>query len=246
MLPGHPPFQERLIRRFSALTALDAVDVAQLKDIAQRSIRLNAGRELPVQIQAAHSRLLVLDGWLARTKCLRDGRRQIIGFYVPADVVELDSRPDFPISTNVAAVNDAVLCPAPTSAGLMDAYGAAAVLDHAFLYRQVVRLGRMSAFERVKDWMLEIRDRLGRTGMGEPNVFGLPITQELLGDTLGLTAVHVNRTLKSLREAGVLTWRSGIVRFLEQDALSTEGPAAAARLGERGTADRAASRLLSI
>ncbi|MHA6719869.1 Crp/Fnr family transcriptional regulator [Sphingomonas sp. RS6] len=168
---------------------------------------------------SARHRFFVLDGWLARSKCLRDGRRQIIGFYLPGDVVCAMATRDLPIATSVAAVDEVVLCPAPEDPDFMKMYANAAELDQSYLYRQVVRLGRMSAFERVSDWMLEMRDRLLLAGMAQPNCFRSPITQELLGDILGLT-VHVNRTLKSLREARVLTWRSGNVRLFENEATS--------------------------
>lgn len=215
MQPSFPPFQERLIRRLSALVELSYSDVAQLKECGRPSIVLGAGKELGSAAHGPQARFLVLDGWLARTKCLRDGRRQIVGFYVPGDVVSVSAPANAPITTSIAAIYQATLCPAPSSAGLIEAYTAAADLDQAYLYRQVVRLGRMSAFERVEDWMLEMRDRLLLAGMGEANVFALPITQEMLGDALGLTAVHINRTLKSLREARVLNWRFGNVRLLE-------------------------------
>jgi CRP-like cAMP-binding protein len=73
------------------------------------------------------------------------------------------------------------------------------------MMRNIVRLGRLSAYERIADWLLEMYERLGSAGLTRGNSFEMPLTQETLADALGLTTVHVNRTLQSLRLNGVLS-----------------------------------------
>lgn len=217
---SYPIFEERLVMRLAALTELSPSDRAKLREAAQSSFVISEEKPLKLSGPSGRSRLLVLDGWLARSTSHRDGRRQIIGFYVPGDVITPGTALNFAITTDLTSVGQATLCPAPEGQSLASAYVAAAAVEQAYLHRQVVRLGRMNAFERVEDWMWEMRDRLLLSGMAQPEAFQLPITQDILADVLGLTPVHVNRTLKLLREVGVLTWRSGYVRFAHEGAPS--------------------------
>jgi CRP-like cAMP-binding protein len=79
----------------------------------------------------------------------------------------------------------------------------------------------MSAYERIQDWLSEIHERLLLAGRAGPESFPMPLTQEMLADALGLTSVHVNRTLQAMRRDGVLEWRGGTVRLLQGAATTT-------------------------
>lgn len=206
-------FEELLIRRFTQVAELSASELLALQRAPRSSFSLLNGKSLACVANSTQSRFLVLDGWLARTHCLRDGRLQIIGFYLPGDVISAQTRPETSIATSVVAIGQTILCVAPEGGGLVAAYDAIAEQDKLDIYRQVVRVGRMSAAERVQDWMMEMYARLSQVGLAQASTFKPPIKQETLADALGLTPVHVNRTLKALREAGVMTWRSGTVRL---------------------------------
>lgn len=232
---SYPTFEERLVMRLAALTELSRSDRVKLQEAAQSSFVISEEKPLKLSGPSGRSRLLVLDGWLARSTSHQDGRRQIIGFYVPGDVISPGMALKTVITTDLTSVGQATLCPAPEGQSLARAYAAAADVEQAYLHRQVARLGRMNAFERVEDWMWEMRDRLLLSGMAQPQAFQLPITQDILADVLGLTPVHVNRTLKLLREVGVLTWRSGYVRFAHEGASSQ---VACEELGSRSSRAR--------
>ena len=77
----------------------------------------------------------------------------------------------------------------------------------------LVNLGRRSADVRMAHFMLELGARLRLVGIGDQGGFACPLTQYHLADALGLSAVHVNRVLRHLREAGLLTFQRGRVRF---------------------------------
>ncbi|MET3713683.1 CRP-like cAMP-binding protein [Sphingomonas trueperi] len=206
-------FEELLIQRFTQVAELSASELLALQRAPRSSFSLLNGKSLAGVVGSTQSRFLVLNGWLARTHCLRDGRLQIIGFYVPGDLVSAQTRLASSIETSVVAIGQTILCVAPEGGALVGAYDAIAEQDQLNVYRQVVRVGRMSAAERVQDWMIEMYDRLSQVGLAQANTFKPPIKQETLADALGLTPVHVNRTLRALREAGVMTWRSGTVRL---------------------------------
>jgi CRP-like cAMP-binding protein len=74
---------------------------------------------------------------------------------------------------------------------------------------QVVRLGRRSALERLAHLIMEVHERLQRTGLADRATLPWPLTQEAMADVLGLSIVHVNRTLQQLRREGLITLRAG-------------------------------------
>lgn len=154
--------------RLAALAELSLSDRVKVREAAQSSFVISEEKQLKLSGPSGRSRLLVLDGWLARSTSHRDGRRQIIGFYVPGDVITPGTALNFAITTDLTSVGQATLCPAPEGQSLASAYVAAAAVEQAYLHRQVVRLGRMNAFERVEDWMWEMRDRLLLSGMAQP------------------------------------------------------------------------------
>ncbi|MEX0583210.1 MAG: helix-turn-helix domain-containing protein, partial [Sneathiella sp.] len=95
----------------------------------------------------------------------------------------------------------------------------AASRDEAMVVEHLVGIGRRGAEERIAHFMLELGARLSLVGLGSKAGFACPLTQYLLADALGLSAVHVNRVLRRLRERGLLTIRGGHVTFDNYDRL---------------------------
>ncbi|MET3725769.1 Crp/Fnr family transcriptional regulator [Sphingomonas trueperi] len=208
--------------RLGALASLSDAERRALRQAAEFPQRIRATRDLILAGQRTPGPLLVLDGWLGRVQLFSDGRHQILSFLLPGDVIQ-DARTFQPVApSTITALCEAVLCPAPAAEdeGLREAYAASAALDEIYLLRQIARLGRMSAYERIQDWLCEIHERLLLAGRAGPESFPMPLTQEMLADALGLTSVHVNRTLQAMRRDGVLEWRGGTVR-LRQSAATT-------------------------
>ena len=82
---------------------------------------------------------------------------------------------------------------------------AEAEVDEERALRQIMRLGCMTALERVADLLCELHERLETTGQVDGSRFPFPLTQETLADVTGLSVVHVNRTLQELRRRGLVT-----------------------------------------
>jgi CRP-like cAMP-binding protein len=89
----------------------------------------------------------------------------------------------------------------------------AASRDEAMVVEHLVGIGRRDADARMAHFLLELGSRLALVGMGSKEGFECPLTQYHLADTLGLSAVHVNRVLRQLRESGLVTFRDGHVTF---------------------------------
>ena len=84
-------------------------------------------------------------------------------------------------------------------------------IEEAHLLAQITRLGRLSALERIADLFLELYERLSLAGLASNGRFALPLTQEVVADALGLTSVHLSRTLQLARRRGEFEWRDGQV-----------------------------------
>ena len=196
------------VTRLNALSPLDHDAMAALRTAAGRPRKFRSGRELLAERQEITETLLILDGWAARQRILEDGRRQIVEFLLPGDLIGSCDYTRPVVSVPVVALTEVVACVAPDpgiSASLSRAYALSRALGEVRLAAQITRLGRMNAQDRIVDLLLELSERLAAAGLATRTRFMLPLTQELIADAIGLTTVHVNRTLQTLRQAGALT-----------------------------------------
>lgn len=205
----------------------------------------------PVQIRAADEvivespkddakPMLIASGWAAAVAHLEDGRRQIVSLFVPGDI--LDPAQDLqdgaePVALTTVRIADAGALAATLATEsnaalrpLTEAWASARRDVRRRLVRHVVRLGRLSAHERTADLFLELHWRLRRAGVADERGMPLPLTQEMLADHLGLSVVHMNRTLQQLRRDGLIANRAGQLIFPDLGRLG----AAARRVGAAG------------
>lgn len=175
---------------------------------------------------------LLIDSWaqaewetdaegVARVRIVPDGRRQLIDFVLPGDIIGNWGFSDPLASSTVMALTDLTVCrlPQASTPQLERAYAISRALDEAYLMAQVVRLGRLDASDRLIDLLLELDERLALAGLSIAGAFEMPITQEVIADALGLTSVHVNRTVQQARKRGDITWTGRGLRLRDIDAL---------------------------
>ncbi|WP_169833075.1 Crp/Fnr family transcriptional regulator [Sphingomonas panacis] len=202
---------------------IDAQELGALDAAMANCCTVAPRREIVTEGAAPDEQLLLLEGWAFRVHLMADGRRQIIQFLLPGDLIV--GFAGLPASASVVALTPSVVCHAPAprgvETGLAQAYAAARALDQRYLFRQVTRLGRLSAYERLLDWFCEIHERLSRVGICSADTMTPPISQEVIADALGLTAVHVNRTLQVLRRDGVIKTTGRTVRLLNPAGCSS-------------------------
>jgi CRP-like cAMP-binding protein len=210
------------LKRLAALAPLDAEDERLLQDAAGAARHIPARKDIVREGDPIGQGFILLDGWAYRARILSDGRRQILHFLLPGDMIGLCFHLRPAALTTITALTDVVLCPAPVAnaeqggEGLAAAYALSRALEEEHLLRQITRLGRLSAYERITDWLLETGERLARAGAGEEDQFQLPVTQEAMADMLGLTSVHVNRTLQAMWRDGLLRIQGGKVTILDR------------------------------
>jgi CRP-like cAMP-binding protein len=166
----------------------------------------------------------LLHGWAARTRTLADGRRQIVRIFIPGDLcgaplVRGAAAPCATVALTSARV--LVLGPAmegsdpPANERLLAMMNAAEAEERLGMLHQIVRLGRLSAYERTAHLLLELYHRLERAGLKQGASVPMPLTQESLADALGLSIVHTNRVLQQLRGDGLIVFRAS--RFSTPD-----------------------------
>ncbi len=154
--------------------------------------------------------LLLLDGWVARTKDLRDGGRQISELAFAGDFTDLHAFTLKRLDHNIATITPCRVAVAPheriretlgSHPHLARVYWLMTNIDAAIHREWTVSLGRRSAQSRMAHLFCETLERLKVVGLADDDSYDFPLTQQEFGECLGLTSVHVNRTLQSLAAA---------------------------------------------
>jgi CRP-like cAMP-binding protein len=223
-----PRLIEPVVRRLRALATLSAAEEELLASLTERRIQHRPGDELIAEGQIARRARFIVSGWAHCQRVLMDGRRQTFSFLLPGDGLGLCPRQAPPAlamvtaATAVDTVDAEPIMEAVTrgeAPGLERAIAAAARLDDILMYDQITRLGSQTAYERLAHLLLELQHRARMAGLGDRERFPMPLTQEMLADALGLSIVHVNRTLQQLRQRKLIELRSGVAVLLDRDAL---------------------------
>lgn len=217
-----------LTRKLSAFVALSEAELAVLARLHRRRRTFVAGRDIVHQGQSEQTAYILSTGWVCSYKIQADGTRQIVDFQVPGDFLGLRSVLLRTSDHSFEPVVDIEAAEVLTK-DLLDAFAetprlATAILwaasrDEAMVVEHLVGIGRRDADARIAHFLLELGSRLMLVGLGSKAGFECPLTQYHLADALGLSAVHVNRVLRQLRETGLVTFREGHVTFHDLDRL---------------------------
>jgi CRP-like cAMP-binding protein len=194
-----------------------------------RMLRVRKNAELLLAGQHYASVYVNHDGWLLRYKILHNGSRQIVDFVLPGQMFGIQACLFNTALYSVATITDSALSEIPfdvvasifeRSPKLAKALFWWAASESAILGEHLVGAARRSAYERVAHLLLELFVRLKRTGQTSGLSFHMPLTQELIGDAVGLTTVHVNRTIRALREDKLVAVERYHVSILDFERLS--------------------------
>lgn len=217
-----------LARKLGAFVVLSPDEYAVLNDLHRRRRAFPIGTELIHEGQKRQSAYILASGWACSYKLLPGGTRQIVDFQVPGDFLGLRSvlfrtsdhhiEPVTEVEVSEVLASDLIGVFARTPR-LATAVLWAASRDEAMVVEHLVGLGRRSAAERTAHFLLELGARLSLVGLGGLDGYACPLSQYLLADAMGLSAVHINRVLRELREKGLVSFQKGMVTFLDIKAL---------------------------
>jgi CRP-like cAMP-binding protein len=176
--------------------------------------------------------ILLLDGFAARYKIFSNGRRQITAIHVPGDFVDLHSFLLKTMDHGVLALTPCRIAMVPhvTLEQITEEYPHLTrllwlntLIDGAIHREWLTAMGRMSATAHMAHFICELFLRLKTVGRTEGDTIQLPLTQAELGDTLGLSTVHVNRVLQELRKEGLIRWQGDALTILDWNRLVEVG-----------------------
>jgi CRP-like cAMP-binding protein len=214
--------------KLNTFIPLSRDEVASLANLQLPSRKVKRGKQLVHEGQTGHKVFVLQSGWACSYKDLADGGRQIISFPIAGDCVGLRSALLKTADHSFEALTDAVVSEVD-GARMLQSFqefprlGAAlfwaASRDEAMVVEHLVSIGRRNALERTAHFFMELAERLNLIGLALNAEFECPLNQYVLADALGLSAIHVNRVLRQLRERNLLTVQRGLVKIHDIEGL---------------------------
>ena len=201
------------IKKLSGLADLTAADVRALAEVTTLPRCYASNQDIIREGDEPGPMLVILEGWACRYKILSNGARQIIGYLIPGDIGYIPiGRPTVMDHSILSITNTTIasLCEPRLEnltelyPSIKDALSMAHRTEEAIMRSWIVSMGRRNATERIAHLLCELYIRLKSVGCAMENQFAFPITQVTLADTLGITPVHVNRTLMDLRLSRII------------------------------------------
>jgi CRP-like cAMP-binding protein len=196
-----------------------------------KSGELNAETGATLFLEGTNSAHLytVLSGWAFRYKMLPDGRRQILNYALPADFLGLQGTVANEMQHSVEALTNMVLCVFPRER-LWELYRKypslaydltwLAAREEQMLDEHLLSVGRRTVLERSAYLFLHLFSRAEHLGLTKGNSIQLPLTQQHVADTLGMSLVHTNKTLKRLADSKAVRWKGKVFDILDREVLA--------------------------
>lgn len=213
-----------LIRKLDRLHPLSPADHAAI-----RMLRVRIHSVHPLETLVRHGDIvrecsLLIQGYAFRHKVAANGGRQIVSFHIPGDVLDVQHMLLTKADHNVQTITEALIASIPVASlkklveerpAVAAAFWKDSLIDASVFREWVLNVGRRDAKTRVAHMLCEFAARRQSSGLGTPERFDLPMSQELIADATGLTAIHVNRMLRALSDDGVIERDRREVRIVD-------------------------------
>ncbi len=216
---------ERYMPEHSPLTEQETRVLLRLQS-AVRTIR--RGNDVVVQGRKYNGVFILIDGFGLRYKVMADGRRQVFNVSLPGDLIGYPACFFDEALYSVTALTRVSAC-FITFADLAEVFRSfprlamalfwSTACETAMLGEHLADVGRRSAYERVAHFILEMSARLSAVGLGDETTFMTPLSQAKIADVVGLSAPHVNRMLRRLRDEGLIQMNGSRIRIIDRNAL---------------------------
>jgi CRP-like cAMP-binding protein len=213
-----------LILQFETISTLSDREEALLKALERDVRHYPVNSTLTAEGEFSDRLFMLKSGWACATRILADGQRQVLDIFLPGQIMGLREMGVRHSLTEFYAMTDAEACPFPKqrlteifeqSPKLTDLFFLAMAREQSMLIERVTNIGRRNAVERLAHFIVEIKVRLALRDMP----FELPINQSMIGDTLGLSSVHISRTFKQLKSMGLINHQNSNLDILDLDGL---------------------------
>lgn len=214
-----------LSRNLDNFVDLNAGDLDAVESLSRNSKLVRADQILVHERGRCDHLCVILEGLACRYKILPNGRRQVLGYLIPGDLCDINFLlSDIP-DHGVVAVGDSRVADVPiqrisellrTHPNVARAVALASLRDSVILREWLLNVGQRDALQRLSHFFCEMAVRMGAVGqLRSDGSIELPVNQVTLADTIGLTPVHINRTLQRLRIAALINFRSRRLHILD-------------------------------
>jgi CRP-like cAMP-binding protein len=214
-----------LVRRLRTSSEPSEEDIKEIHELPITVKTYPAERAVVRDGERATDCCLIADGFCVRSKTISDGRRQILSIHIPGEIPDLMS-----LFLHVMDHDLSTLTPCTLGfiahqtlqrlhrrrPNLAEIFWRDTLIDAAMFREWIVNVGQRPAPARLAHVMVELRERLRVIGRVRGNSFEMPLTQEQIGEALGITAVHANRVIRQLREDGIVELHRGRVTVLDE------------------------------
>jgi CRP-like cAMP-binding protein len=217
-----------LLRRLDTVSGLEEADVEAIRSLPIVIRRLDSGGYIVRDGDRPSECCLVVEGFCVRAKSTAAGQRQILSIHIPGEIPDLQS-------LHLHVMDHDLVALVPSTLGFIGHAALRALIrakpnvaellwrdtliDSAIFREWIVNVGQRPAPNRFAHMIVELRERLAVIGKVEGNEFDMPLTQEQLGEAMGITAVHANRIIKQLRDENVLDFNRGRVTVQDETRL---------------------------
>ncbi|GJE41485.1 Crp/Fnr family transcriptional regulator [Methylobacterium soli] len=217
-----------LIRKLESIATLTNEERQAILSLPAKTRVLQPGQDIARDGDKPSQCCLILNGWACRYKVLGEGRKQIFSFHIPGDIPDLQSLHIHTMDHSLATLTEATVAFIPHESmrelttrfpGVKAALWRDTLVDAAIFREWMIGMGRKSAFGRIAHLFCEMYLKLQAVGLAGGYRYPLPITQIDIGDALGLSNVHVNRTLQAMRGKGLISLRSNTLVIEAWDEL---------------------------
>ncbi|MBS0248271.1 MAG: Crp/Fnr family transcriptional regulator [Proteobacteria bacterium] len=227
---GHvTPCEQCPLRRLPCLREFAPDELEFVQKFKTDELRVESGTTFLREGSHSDQLFTVLSGWAFRYKVLDDGRRQILNFALPADMVGLQGAVMDEMEHSVEALTPMTLCVFPR-ARLYELYSQfpslafdvtwLAAREEQLIDEHLLSIGRRTALERIAYLLLHLFDRARELKLIQEDKLQFPITQQHLADALGMSLVHTNKTLKRLLVTKAIRWQARTFEMVDRAALA--------------------------
>jgi CRP-like cAMP-binding protein len=223
------PCYECALRACGAFRPVTDNELGIINDIKRDHLALAAGTEIIRAGEDCPELYTLYSGWAFRFKTLPDGRRQILNFLLPGDLLGLQAAMFDAAQHAIEALTDVQLCMLPRRkvwalfGQMQDLAFDVAWLgsrEESHVDENLTSVGCRSAVERTAALIIGLYKRAKALGMVTEDTFEFPLTQQHIADALGLSLVHTNKTLARLRRLGMFTRNNGTLTLTNPRALT--------------------------
>jgi CRP-like cAMP-binding protein len=217
-----------LITRLRTTSALDDTDVQAVRFLPVVVKHYQPGQAIVRDGDRPAECCLISKGFCVRSKTTSNGRRQILSIHIPGEIPDLQSLHLHVLDHDLIALTECTLGFISHVSlreitrrwpNLAEIFWRDTLIDAAMFRDWIVNVGQRPAPSRLAHIIVELRERLKVIGQVQGARFEMPLTQEQIGEAMGITPVHANRIVKQLRDDNVLEFHRGSVRVIDEQKL---------------------------